>query len=42
MGKLNEEGYSVMECLGGSMELGEEELGSRYQVRFFLVVFSFG
>ena len=29
----NEEGYSVTECLGGSMELSEEELGLRYQVR---------
>ena len=34
-GELNEEGYSVTECLGGSMELSEEELGLRYQVRFF-------
>ena len=33
-GELNEEGYSVTECLGGSMELAEEELGLRYQVRF--------
>ena len=32
-GELNEEGYSVTECLGGSMELSEEELGLRYQVR---------
>ncbi|KAF9476280.1 DAHP synthetase [Pholiota conissans] len=30
-GELNEEGYSVTECLGGSMELTEEELGLRYQ-----------
>lgn len=30
---MNEEGFSVTECLGGSMELGEEELGLRYQVR---------
>ncbi|KAF8957615.1 DAHP synthetase [Flammula alnicola] len=30
-GELNEEGYSVTECLGGSMELSEEELGLRYQ-----------
>ena len=37
-GELNEEGYSVTECLGGSMELSEEELGLRYQVRFILVV----
>jgi 3-deoxy-7-phosphoheptulonate synthase len=39
-GELNEEGFSVTECLGGSMELSEEELGLRYQVRvgvfFFL------
>ncbi|KAG8214282.1 class-II DAHP synthetase family-domain-containing protein [Butyriboletus roseoflavus] len=32
-GELNDEGFSVTECLGGSMELGEEELGLRYQVR---------
>lgn len=31
-GELNEEGYSVTECLGGSMELVEDELGLRYQV----------
>ncbi|KAL0566974.1 hypothetical protein V5O48_015022 [Marasmius crinis-equi] len=30
-GELNDEGYSVTECLGGSMELAEEELGLRYQ-----------
>jgi len=30
-GELNDEGYSVTECLGGSMELNEEELGLRYQ-----------
>ncbi|GLB39483.1 putative class-II DAHP synthase family protein [Lyophyllum shimeji] len=30
-GELNEEGFSVTECVGGSMELGEEELGLRYQ-----------
>ncbi|KIY50015.1 DAHP synthetase [Fistulina hepatica ATCC 64428] len=30
-GELNEEGFSVTECLGGSMELSEEELGLRYQ-----------
>ncbi|EKM76015.1 hypothetical protein AGABI1DRAFT_122903 [Agaricus bisporus var. burnettii JB137-S8] len=30
-GELNEEGFSVTECLGGSMELTEEELGLRYQ-----------
>ena len=33
-GEMNEEGFSVTECLGGSMELSEEELGLRYQVRF--------
>ena len=31
-GEFNEEGFSVTECLGGSMELAEEELGLRYQV----------
>lgn len=31
-GELNEEGFSVTECVGGSMELSEEELGLRYQV----------
>ncbi|KAK6981109.1 DAHP synthetase [Favolaschia claudopus] len=30
-GELNEEGFSVTECVGGSMELGEEELPMRYQ-----------
>ncbi|KAF5367886.1 hypothetical protein D9615_010484 [Tricholomella constricta] len=30
-GELNEEGFSVTECVGGSMELGEEQLGLRYQ-----------
>jgi len=30
-GELNEEGFSVTECVGGSMELGEDELGLRYQ-----------
>lgn len=29
---MDEEGFSVTECLGGSMELAEEELGLRYQV----------
>ncbi|KAJ7909330.1 hypothetical protein B0H13DRAFT_2014523 [Mycena leptocephala] len=28
---LNEEGFSVTECVGGSMELSEEQLGLRYQ-----------
>ena len=31
-GELNEEGFSVTECLGGSMELSEQELELRYQV----------
>jgi len=30
-GELNEQGFSVTECLGGSMQLGEEELELRYQ-----------
>lgn len=30
-GELNENGFSVTECLGGSMELSEEQLGLRYQ-----------
>lgn len=30
-GELNDEGFSVTECVGGSMELSEEELGLRYQ-----------
>src|SRR6266550_1071324 len=30
-GELNDEGFSVTECLGGSMELAEEQLGLRYQ-----------
>lgn len=41
-GELNEEGFSVTECLGGSMELSEDELGLRYQVLlgFEVVVYS--
>ena len=31
-GELNEEGFSVTECVGGSMELDEAQLGLRYQV----------
>ena len=31
-GEFNDEGFSVTECLGGSMQLSEEELGLRYQV----------
>ncbi|KZV93826.1 DAHP synthetase [Exidia glandulosa HHB12029] len=30
-GEINDEGFSVTECLGGSMELNEQELGLRYQ-----------
>lgn len=30
-GEVDEDGFSVTECLGGSMELTEEELGLRYQ-----------
>lgn len=30
-GEMNDEGFSVTECVGGSMELSEEELGLRYQ-----------
>ncbi|EKM54944.1 uncharacterized protein PHACADRAFT_93861 [Phanerochaete carnosa HHB-10118-sp] len=30
-GELTEDGFSVTECLGGSMGLAEEELGLRYQ-----------
>ena len=32
-GEFNDEGFSVTECTGGSMELSEEQLGLRYQVR---------
>lgn len=35
-GELSEDGFSVTECLGGSMELSEEELGLRYQVHDFV------
>ena len=38
-GELNDEGFSVTECVGGSMELDEGQLGLRYQVGgFFLFV----
>jgi 3-deoxy-7-phosphoheptulonate synthase len=37
-GELNEAGYSVTECLGGSMELSEEQLGLRYQVVFCMLI----
>ncbi|EMD40296.1 hypothetical protein CERSUDRAFT_110898 [Gelatoporia subvermispora B] len=30
-GELSDDGFSVTECLGGSMELSEEQLGLRYQ-----------
>ncbi|KAG8905297.1 hypothetical protein FRB99_000270 [Tulasnella sp. 403] len=30
-GELTDDGFSVTECLGGSMELSEDELGLRYQ-----------
>jgi 3-deoxy-7-phosphoheptulonate synthase len=32
-GELNEGLSSVTECVGGSMELSEEQLGLRYQVK---------
>ena len=35
-GEMNEEGFSVTECLGGSMELTEDELSLRYQVGWAL------
>ena len=34
-GELTEDGYSVTECLGGSMGLSEDQLPLRYQVRYF-------
>jgi 3-deoxy-D-arabino-heptulosonate 7-phosphate (DAHP) synthase class II len=37
-GELNDEGFSVTECLGGSMGLSEEQLGLRYQVRYPFVL----
>ena len=30
-GEITDEGFSVTECVGGSMELSEEQLGLRYQ-----------
>jgi 3-deoxy-7-phosphoheptulonate synthase len=30
-GELNDQGFSVTECLGGSMELSEDQLELRYQ-----------
>ena len=38
-GELNEEGFSVTECVGGSMELDEDQLGLRYQVGFCFCFF---
>lgn len=32
-GEFNDEGFSVTECLGGSMELSEDQLELRYHVR---------
>lgn len=29
-GELNDEGYSVTECVGGSMKMSEDELELRY------------
>lgn len=37
-GELNDEGFSVTECLGGSMELSEEQLGLRYQVQINRII----
>jgi 3-deoxy-D-arabino-heptulosonate 7-phosphate (DAHP) synthase class II len=31
-GEFNDDGFSVTECTGGSMEMSEEQLGLRYQV----------
>jgi len=36
-GELSEDGFSVTECLGGSMGLSEEELGLRYQVSHTII-----
>ena len=41
-GELNDEGFSVTECIGGSMELDEGQLGLRYQVSLFFEYFLFG
>lgn len=38
-GELSEDGFSVTECLGGSMGLSEEDLGLRYQVRRHRLIF---
>ena len=37
-GEMNDEGFSVTECLGGSMELAEDELPLRYQVCFTILI----
>jgi 3-deoxy-7-phosphoheptulonate synthase len=37
-GELNDEGFSVTECIGGSMELDEKQLGLRYQVSVFIYI----
>ena len=39
-GELNDDGFSVTECLGGSMRLSEDQLPLRYQVRVKVVGFS--
>ena len=39
--ELNEEGFSVTECVGGSMELDEGELGLSYQVGLLVALFFF-
>ncbi|KAK0184244.1 hypothetical protein F5146DRAFT_899761, partial [Armillaria mellea] len=31
IGELNDEGFSVTECLGESMELSKDQLGVRHQ-----------
>ena len=40
-GELNDEGFSVTECVGGSMELDEGQLGLRYQVGLFFILFEY-
>jgi 3-deoxy-7-phosphoheptulonate synthase len=39
-GELTDDGFSVTECLGGSMGLSEEELSLRYQVRHVIYFIS--
>jgi 3-deoxy-7-phosphoheptulonate synthase len=36
-GELSEDGFSVTECLGGTMGLSEDELSLRYQVSVLLL-----